>query len=79
MPRYFFNIYDHVVTHDEEGVELENNTEIIKEIQNLLPKVVLNELPANGDRQLFAVVVTDETKKPVYVATLSYNGIMLSE
>jgi hypothetical protein len=42
-----------------------------------LPEIASDEVPADGDRQTFTVMVTDEDGKPVYTATLNFTGIWL--
>jgi hypothetical protein len=48
-----------------------------KAAQKLLPAVGYEELPLDGDNRLLAVIVTDESGRPVYSATLNYAGLWL--
>ena len=77
MPRFFFDIHNGVVTHDEDGTELPDVEAVRKHAMSVLPKIAADEIPANGDRRHFAVVVTDEDGHSVYSATLTYTGLWL--
>ena len=77
MPRFFFDIRDGFVTHDEDGTELPNVEAVRKAAMDLLPQVAADEIPADGDRRHFTVLVTDEGGHPVYSATLTYTGLWL--
>ena len=39
-----------------------------------LPKIAAEEIPNDGDSQVFSIYVRDENDRPVYSATLSYAG-----
>ena len=43
----------------------------------ILPEIAKDEVPADGDRQTFTVMVTDEDGKPVYSAALNFTGMWL--
>ena len=77
MPRYFFDVHDGYVTHDEEGTELPTVEAVRKTAMNILPKIAADEIPMDGDRRHFVVLVTDDEGHPVYSATLTYTGMWL--
>ena len=78
MPRFFFDIHDDKkITHDEVGVELPDMPVVRETAMKALPKIAADEIPQDGDRQHFAVLVTDEDGRPVYSATLNYTGLWL--
>ncbi|MHC2109403.1 DUF6894 family protein [Methylobacterium sp. CM6246] len=77
MPRYFFDIYDGGSARDDEGTELEDPTAVRQHVLRLLPDIARDEVPEDGDRRTFSVVVTDEDGKSIYTATLNYSGLWL--
>ncbi|WP_103985147.1 hypothetical protein [Methylobacterium sp. 190mf] len=44
-----------------------------------LPDVARWEIPSDGDRQTYTVVVRDAAGAPIYTATLTFTGLRLSE
>lgn len=74
MPRYYFDIYDGGVARDDDGTTLEDLPAVRQHVLRLLPDIARDEVPDDGDRRTFSVVVTDEDGKPIYAATLSYTG-----
>jgi len=78
MPCYFFDIHtDDDVQRDETGTEIDSLEEVRKAAQRLLPEIATQEVPNDGDRRSFVVLVTDEDGQPVYSATLNYAGLWL--
>lgn len=78
MPRYFFDIHDHTVFRDEEGIDLPGPEEAGQRAKKLLPEIAAHELPAHGsERQAITVLVTDDQGHPIYSAALSYVGTWL--
>ena len=78
MPRYFFDIHDHHKSnHDEEGLEFSDLEAVRLQAMRILPEIAKDEVPADGDRQTFTVMVTDEDGKPVYSAALNFTGMWL--
>ncbi len=76
MARYFFDIYDDKEPQiDTDGVEFASLEAVRKEAQRLLPDVARSEIPEDGDRRSFVVVVRDETHHSIYAATLTYTGL----
>lgn len=77
MPRFFFDIHDHVTAIDEVGFELPNHAAVRKAAMEALPKIAAEDIPADGDRRHFTVLVTDDEGHPVYSATLTFTGLWL--
>ena len=78
MPRYFFHIFENgESTPDDTGLELDTDQEVQLEAMRVLPEIARETVPADGDRQAFTVLVTDETGRPVYTATLTFAGLWL--
>ncbi len=65
-------------THDDAGTELESLEEVRREAMVSLPAIAKDEVPRDGDRQAYTVLVTNEDRKPVYSATLSFAGLWLN-
>jgi hypothetical protein len=78
MPRYFFDVQDDAhMSRDEDGYELDNVAAAYVQAKRLLPAIALDEVPRDGDRKTYVVVVSDEARVPIYSATLSFSGIIL--
>ena len=61
VPRSFFNIHNGPeVTPDTDGVDLPNLAATRRGAMQVLPVIAAHEVPADGDHQHYAVVVTDE-------------------
>ena len=77
MPRYFFDIHDGTSTRDDTGTECADPEAARKLAIRTLPDIARDEIPKDGDRRSFTVLVTDEEGRPVFAATLSYAGLWL--
>lgn len=77
MPRYFFDIHDSGSTRDENGTECANLDEVRAQALRTLPDIAREEIPKDGDRRTFTVLVTDSDGYPIYSATLTYAGLWL--
>lgn len=77
MPRFFFDVHDGGPTFDGVGVECADHEAVRREALRLLPDIARDEVPRDGDRRTFAVVVTDEDGRAVYAATLNFTGLWL--
>ena len=78
MPRYFFDIHNgHKPHHDEVGAEFSDLEAVRHQAMRVLPEIAKDEVPADGDRQTFTVMVTDEDGKPIYSAALNFTGMWL--
>ena len=77
MPRYYFDIHDGGSTKDDTGTESDNLGEVRRQAIQTLPDIAREQIPHDGDRRTFTVLVTDEDEKPVYVATLNFTGLWL--
>lgn len=76
MSRFFFDIHDgRSLMRDEEGEECSCPESIRKEAMETLPQIARDEIPKDGDRQAYAVLVRDENNVTVYTATLTFAGL----
>lgn len=78
MPRYYFDIHDGVSQRDDTGTECDDLDAVRMEAIRTLPDVARDEIPKDGDRRTFTVLVTDENGHPVYSATLNFTGLWLT-
>lgn len=79
MAMYYFDTFEngeHV--EDDEGLECSTPEQVRCEAMKALPSIAKEEIPNDGDRQAFTVLVKDETGKLVYSATLTYAGLWLA-
>ena len=60
MPRYFFDIHDGRIERDEEGFECADLQAAAQHAKQVLPAIAADEVPKDGERQAFTVLVTDE-------------------
>lgn len=77
MPRYYFDIHDSGSQRDDEGTECADLDAVRMQAVRTLPDIAREEIPKDGDRRTFTVLVTDEEGHPVYSATLNYTGLWL--
>lgn len=77
MPRYFFDIHDGGPHRDDTGTECPDLDAVRRQAMRTLPDVAREDIPRDGDRRTFTVLVTDEDGRPVYCATLNYSGLWL--
>ena len=77
MPRYFFDIHDGGSSRDDEGTECADLDEARLLAIQTLPDIARDEIPQDGDRRTFTVLVTDADGRPAYTATLSFTGLWL--
>lgn len=71
MPRYYFDlITSEGITTDEQGQVMSGLDAMRREALQVLPDVARDELP-DGDRDVFAIRVRDETGRYIFEATLS--------
>ena len=79
VPRFFFDIHDdnNGLQRDNEGTELEDIKMVHRHAQSILPDIARDEIPGDGDRRMYTVLVTDQDGNPVYSATLAYTGMWL--
>ncbi len=77
MPRYFFDTRDGGHFIDDIGTECADLEVARDEAKNALPEIARFAIPADGDKQAYAVLVRDEGGKIVYTATLTFAGLRL--
>ena len=71
MPRYYFDLTtSDGTTTDEQGQVMSGLDTMRREALQVLPDVARDELP-DGDRDVFAIRVRDETGRYIFEATLS--------
>lgn len=77
VPRYFFDTHDGQHVIDDEGIEFVDIDAACAQAMRYLPEVGRWEIPKDGDKQAFTVLVRDETNTVVYTATLTFAGVRL--
>lgn len=77
MPRYFFDIHNGGPRRDDTGTECADLDAVRRAALQFLPDLAREEIPKDGDRRTFTVLVTYEDGHPVYSATLNYTGLWL--
>ena len=77
VPRYYFHHRDGGAFNDETGEELPDDEAARREAMIALPEMARDMLHRNGDKQGYVIMVTDESGKPVYSATLNFAGVWL--
>lgn len=78
MPRYFFDIHDGGPHRDDTGTECPDLETVRQKAIQILPDIAREQIPKDGDRRTFTVLVTDENGHPVYTATLNFTGLWLA-
>lgn len=79
MPRYFFDTYangDLVI--DDDGQECRDVAQVRMEAMRALPAIAKDEVPKDGDRQAYTVLVKNESGLSIYSATLTFAGLWLN-
>ncbi|KQS59497.1 hypothetical protein ASG32_31340 [Methylobacterium sp. Leaf361] len=76
MPRFFFDIHDGRLQRDDEGTECADFAAARREAMIALPDIARWEIPTDGDKQTYTVIVRDEAGVPVYTAALTYTGLI---
>ena len=77
MPRFFFDIRDRRVLHqDNEGDDLADFEAAREQAQAVLPDLARQDLP-NGEFHTMSCEVRDDTGRIVYRAELTYRGTRL--
>jgi hypothetical protein len=80
MAMYFFDTFENGVhVEDDRGLECGTPEQVRAEAMKALPAIAKDEIPNDGDRQAFTVLVKDEAGRPVYSATLTYAGLWLEK
>jgi protocatechuate 3,4-dioxygenase beta subunit len=77
MPRFFFDVRDGHHERDDKGTFCDDVLAAALEAKLLLPEIARHEVPKDGERQIFTVLVTDEEGRPVYSAALCFVGTWL--
>ena len=77
VPRYFFDIKNGGLQRDKVGTECADLDAVRIAAMKVLPDIAREDIPKDGDRQMFTVVVRDEDGRAVYTATLNFSGLWL--
>jgi len=73
MPRYFFDLRDgDEFSPDDEGTELDGMEAARSELMQTLPAIAAQQIPHDGNRADFEMIVRDDADRPVMRATLSF-------
>ena len=78
MARYFFDIHDGIMVRDDEGQHCASIDDAHKHAKATLLAIALQEVPPDGDRKAYTVLVRDDRNNNVYAGTLSYVGLDLT-
>lgn len=80
MARYFFDIHTgSTFSRDSVGSECDGMEGIRYEAMRSLPAIARDEIPKDGDKQAFTVLVRDGDSQTVYTATLTFAGLWLGD
>ena len=80
MPRYYFDIHSgSSFGRDAIGTECDGHEGIRFEAMRALPSIARDEIPKDGDRQAFTVLVRDENDITVYTATVTFAGLWIGD
>ena len=74
MPRYFFNIYDHVRECDEDGVELDGPAEARTEAVTFAGDFLSEHPELLDDNHKLKIEVRDEAGKVVVAVVIATEG-----
>lgn len=74
MQRFYFDVQDHALTRDEEGVELPDVNAVRGAVMRALPYIAAHEIADGGDHQQFTMLVRNADGRNIYSATLTYAG-----
>ena len=80
MPRFFFDIHSgSKFARDAVGSECDGLQGIRYEAMRALPAIARDEIPKDGDKQAFTVLVRDSDNQTVYTATLTFAGLWIGD
>ena len=74
MPLYFFDFADGAHICDDIGTEFPDDEAMRQGAMRTLAEIAQHEIPTDGDAHAMTVFVRDEADRPVYTATLGYEG-----
>jgi hypothetical protein len=77
MPRFFFDADDGISPRDEAGIECLNLDIAIGEAIRTLPALIAQASPNDIDDRIYAVVIRDESGRPLYRAEVVFSGTRL--
>jgi len=74
MPRFYFDLYDgENFAPDPQGVDLPSADIAKQEATRTLSEIAAQEIPVNGSRRLFRIVVLDESRTIVSEARIDFH------
>lgn len=80
MALYFFDMYNkNRFVRDPVGTECDGFEAIRREAMHTLPNIARDEIPRDGDRQAFTVLVRDTDNLTVYTASLTFAGLWIGD
>lgn len=80
VPRFYFDIHDGLrFSRDLAGTLCDGPAEVRAEAMCALPAIAQDEIPGDGDRQAFTMLVRDEDGAAVYTATLTFAGLWVGK
>lgn len=80
MPRYFFDIhYGPTFARDPIGTECDGHEGVRFEAMRALPAIARDQIPQDGDRQAFTMLVRDTNDVTVYTATVTFAGLWIGD
>ena len=79
MPLYFFDFDDGALSRDDIGTEYPDDEAMRQGAMRALPEIAKHEIPDDSDAHALTVRVRDEADRPVYTATLTYQGTWIRD
>ena len=77
MPRYYFDVEDGYPRKDDVGTDCPDLEQAHLTAVRLLPDVARDELRMEDGRRMFTVILRDEQRRPLFVASLTFSPIWL--
>ncbi len=80
MPKFYFDLYDgDLFAPDSVGVELSDVHEARREATRTLSEIASQEIPDDGPKRLFRIVVLDENRAIISEARIDFNATQSGE
>lgn len=74
MALYSFDIHDGTSHFDEVGIECSSLDEVRSQAMRVLPEIAREQTGNSDDRLTYTILVSDESRRAVYSATLVLVG-----
>ena len=78
VARFFFDIHDEKWERDDTGVEFAGVDDALAQVKRALPAMAAERITQAGEQHAITVMVTNEHRQPVYTATLSFSGSLMT-